>query len=135
MAGTFHTSESRNSIYYILFLTAQFTVQPLSVERAEGLEAVFSCQYQVEGMTVTYDWVINNSLVYTDTETVRVCRPSSPGGPATLIILATPQHNNSVVQCVAVIRNGIVIVRSELSATATLTVHGELVIIIMYKVL
>ncbi len=105
------------------------------MERAEGLEAVFRCQYQVEGLTVTYDWAINNSIVSTDTETVRVRRPSSPGGPATLTILATPQHNNSVVQCEAIIRNGIVFVRFEVSITATLTVHGELVIIIMYKVL
>ncbi len=109
------------------FLTAQFTVQPLSVERAEGLEAVFRCQYQAEGVTVTYDWVINNTILETDTETVRARRPSSPGGPATLTVLATPEHNNSVVQCVATIRNGIVTVRSEVSTTATLTVRGELV--------
>ncbi len=108
------------------FLTAQFTVQPLSMERAEGLEAVFRCQYQVEGFFVTYDWAINNTIVTTETETVRVRQPSSPGGPATLTILTTPQHNNSVVQCVATIRNGIVTVRSEISTTATLIVHGEL---------
>ncbi len=110
-----------------LFLTAQFTVQPLSVERAEGLEAVFSCQYQVEGVVVTYDWAINNSIVRADTETVRVRPPSSPGGPATLTILATPQHNNSDVQCAAIVLDGIDIVRSEVSITATLTVYGELV--------
>ena len=96
----------------------------MSVERAEGLEAVFSCQYQAEGFDVSYDWFINNSFVGADTETVRVRRPSSPGGPTTLTILTTPQHNNSV-QCVATIRNGIVTVRSEISTTATLTVHGE----------
>ena len=96
----------------------------MSVERAEGLEAVFSCQYQAEGFDVSYDWFINNSFVGADTETVRVRLPSSPGGPTTLTILTTPQHNNSV-QCVATIRNGIVTVRSEISTTATLTVHGE----------
>ncbi len=112
------------SILY-MFLTAQFTVQPLSVlERAEGLEAVFSCQYQAEGLTVTYDWAINNSLVSTDTDTVRVRRPSSPGGPTTMTILATPQHNNSVVYCEADIRNGSD--RTfEISLTASLVVHGE----------
>ncbi len=98
----------------------------MSVERAEGLEAVFRCHYQVEELTVSYDWFLNNFLVGTDTETVRARRPSSSGGPATLTILASPQHNNSVVQCGATIRNGIVIVRSEASATAILTVHGEL---------
>ena len=130
---------ARASLYIVhllclfLFLTAQFTEDPMSVERAEGLEAVFSCQYQEEGLTVTYDWAINNSLVSIDTETVRARRPSSPGEPATLTILATPQHNNSVVQCVATIRNGIVTVRSEISTTATLTVHGELVTIIYVR--
>ncbi len=111
-----------------LFLTANFTEQPVSVERAEGLEAVFRCQYQVEGVIVTYDWAINHSLVLTDTETIRVRRLSSPG-PTTLTILTTPQHNNSDIQCQATIRNGFDIVRSEVSTTATLTVHGELVTI------
>ncbi len=110
-----------------LFLTAEFTVQPVSVERAEGLEAVFSCQYQEERVTVTYDWVINNTIVATDTETVRARRPSSPGGPATLTILTTPQHNNSVVYCEAIIRNG-----SDhtfvISSLASLVVRGESVI-------
>ncbi len=111
----------------ILFhLTAQFTVQPVSVERAEGLEAVFRCQYQAEeGLTVTYDWSINSSLVTTDTETVRARPPSFPGGATTLTILATPQQNNSDVQCLTIFRNGTAIVRSEASATATLTVYSE----------
>ncbi len=110
-----------------LFLTAQFTIQPESVERAEGLEAVFRCQYQAEGLAVFYDWAINNTISGADTETVRARRPSSPGGPTTLTILATPQHNNSDVQCVARVLDGIDIVRSEISTTATLTVYGELV--------
>ncbi len=109
----------------MLFLIAQFTVQPVSVERAEGLEAVFSCQYQVEGFDVSYEWFINNSFVGTDSDTVRVPRrPSSPGGPTTLIILATPQHNNSIIQCAAVIRNGFD--RTfVMSSTASLVVRGE----------
>ncbi len=101
------------------------------MERAEGLEAVFSCQYQEEGFFVTYDWAINNTILGADTETVRARQPSSPDGPATLTILATPQHSNSDVQCVARVLDGIDIVRSELSITATLTVHGELVTIMM----
>ena len=110
-----------------MFLTAQFTVQPLSVERAEGLEAVFSCQYQAEGMIVFYNWAMNNSFVRADTETVRARPPSSPGGSSTLTILATPQHNNSDVHCVAIVLDGIDIVRSGVSITVTLTVYGELV--------
>ena len=92
----------------------------MSVERAEGLEAVFRCQYQAEGLTVTYFWFVNNSLVITDTTVF-------PGEPTTLTIMATPQHNNSVVQCQTFFMDGMTIVGSELSATATLTVHGELV--------
>ncbi len=114
-------------VYLFLFLTAQFTVQPVSVERAEGLEAEFRCLYQVEGLAVSYDWFINNFLVGTDTKTVRARRPSSPGEPTTLTILATPQHNNSVVQCLVTIRNGMDFAGSEESATVTLTIHGELV--------
>ncbi len=80
--------------------------------------------------TVTYDWFLNNVVVSTDTETVRKRKPSSPGRPATLTILATPEHNNSVVQCEAKkIRNGIFIVGTEKSTNATLTVRGELVTI------
>ncbi len=36
------------------------------------------------------------------------------------------QHNNSDFQCLAIIRNGIVLVRSDASATATITVYGEI---------
>ncbi len=97
----------------------------MSVEKAEGLEAVFRCQYQAERSTVTYDWSINSSLVTTDTEIVRARPPSSPGGPTTLTIVAIPQHNNSDIQCLAIIRNGIDLVRSEVSATANLTVYSE----------
>ncbi len=84
------------------------------------------CQYQAEGLTVTYDWSINNSLVTTDTEIIRARPPSSLGGPTTLSIVATPMHNNSDFQCLAIIRNGIVLVRSNASPTATLTVYGEI---------
>ncbi len=67
---------------------------------------------------------MNNSLVGADTETVRARRPSSPGEPATLTILDTSQHNNSVVQCRATISNGFDTVRPEVSITETLTVRG-----------
>ncbi len=110
-----------------MFLTAQFTVQPVSVKIAEGLEAVFRCQYQVEGPTGTYNWIVNHEILQTDTKTVEHRPPSSPGGRATLTMLATPQHNNSVVQCLRNIYNGTLIVGSEESATAILTVYGELI--------
>ncbi|XP_064391238.1 uncharacterized protein LOC135339045 isoform X2 [Halichondria panicea] len=108
---------------FIIAVTAQFTVQPVSVERAEGLEAVFNCRYQVEGFTDNYFWYMNNVVVGPDTETVRTRPPSSPaGGLATLIILATPQHNNSVVYCSAVIINGTGITLAD-SSTASLVVR------------
>ncbi len=116
-----------------MFLTAQFTVKPVSVERAEGLEAVFRCQYQV-GSTVAYDWFINHEIVRTDTKTVEHRPPSSPGEPATLTMLATPQHNNSVVQCQAIFRKGTVFVWSEESITATLVVSGELIFLCVYVI-
>ena len=85
---------------------------------------MFSCQYQGEGLTVTYDWFLNNSLVGADTNTVRARPPSSPGGSTTLTILATPQHNNSIVYCEVDIRNGSD--RTfEISSTASLVVRGE----------
>ncbi len=115
---------------FVVFLTAQFTIQPLSVERAEGLEAVFRCRYQAEGFTDNYVWAINNIKVGADTETVRVRRPSSLGGPTTLTILATPQHNNSIVYCSAVIINGTDITLAD-SSTASLVVHGESIIILI----
>ncbi len=94
------------------------------MERAEGLEAVFRCQYQAEGVIVSYYWAINNTIVTTETETIRARQPLSPGEPATLIVLATSQHNNSVVYCEAIIRNG-----SDrtfvISSTASLVVRGE----------
>ncbi len=95
------------------------------MKRAEGLEAVFRCQHQAEGLTLAYDWSINGVIVSTKTESIRDSRPLSPGEPATLTIVATTQQNNSIVQCVARILDGIDILRSETSATVTLTVHGE----------
>ncbi len=92
------------------------------MERAEGLEAVFRCQYQEED--VSYDWFLNNSRVTADTETVIARRPSSHGGPTTLTILATPHHNNSVVYCVADIRNS-PDRTFEMSSTVSLVVRGE----------
>ncbi len=104
----------------------------MSVERAEGLKAVFRCQYQEEGLIVHYNWLVNNSGVREDTATVRERPPLSHGRPATLTIMATPQHNNSIVHCLAIIRNGTVRVGNEVSTTATLIIHGELVTFYMH---
>ena len=106
---------------------AQFVVEPISVTMAEGLETVFECQYQgEEGLDVTYEWAINNSLVTGDTPTVRFRLPPSIGGIATLTILATPEHNESVIQCGVDVRDGLTNVRSAASAIAILVIQSEL---------
>ena len=79
-------------------LTAQFRMEPLSVERAEILEAVFRRQYQVEGLTVSYDWFISRNRYSYSAYTFISWWTSH-----------TDHHghaHNSVVQCEATIRNG-----------------------------
>ena len=90
--------------------------------QAEGLEVVFECRYQTE-LPLTYDWLINGGFHQVDTQDVSSFNPPTLGAPATLRIAATPGHNNTVVQCEAIIRNGTHL-RFELSSTATLTVYG-----------
>ncbi len=70
----------------------------------------------------------------TDTETVRTRSPSSPSKPATPIILATPHHNNSVVQWWTDIRNGPDRI-FEISSTASLVVRGESIFSFLITVL
>ncbi len=108
-------------------LTAEFTEEPVSVTMAEGLDAVFECQYQSEeDLVPSYNWAIDSTVLEVSTDTVRFLAPLNDE-PATLTILATAQHNNSVIQCVVVVfRDDFTIVRTAVSGTATLTVQGEL---------
>ena len=89
--------------------------------QAEGLEAVFECQYPG---AASHAWGINGEFLL-DTQFPSDWTRISPSGdsPARLIIPAIPQYNNTVVQCEAVVREGRggVFVLSE---NATLTVQG-----------
>ncbi len=113
---------------HMLIYIAQFMVEPVSVAKAEGLEAVFECQYPPveDGFILSYIWAIDNVVLAVDIPTTRFRPPASSDEPATLTILAIPQHDNSVIQCVAEIRNGINIVDTEVSISANLTVKSEL---------
>ena len=91
--------------------------------QAEGLKAVFECLYP--GVSVSYDWYINGQIHSVDPIFVVARDPLSPGAPALLMIVATPQYYNTVVQCEAHIRNGTGR-RFELSSLANLVVQGEL---------
>ena len=91
--------------------------------QAEGLEAVFECQYQTE-LPVTYDWYINGRLHLLDTPDVSSFSPSTLGAPATLRIAATPRHNNTVVQCEVLVRKMNGPIMNILSNNATVRVQG-----------
>ena len=55
-----------------------------------------------------------------------VTRASASGdSPAKLTILATPQYNNTVVQCEALVREGVGSFRSVLSSNTSLRVQGK----------
>ena len=81
--------------------TQRFTVQPVSVTQAEGLEAIFECLYPG---ALSHSWGINGMYPADDAFPPDVTRTSPSGdAPARLAIPATVQYNNTVVQCRAVL--------------------------------
>ncbi len=101
---------------------AQFAVQPVSVVQAQGIDAVFECQYSG---AQSYNWGINGEFPTEDNYPPDVTvTPSSGDIPATLTIPTTTEYNNTVVQCEAVVRDGRVFI-PELSVHATLQVQGS----------
>ena len=88
--------------------------------QAEGLEAVFECLYRTES-PVTYDWYIDERLHQSDASGVS---SMTHNATATLRIAAIPEHNNTVVQCEALVRkmNGPIL--NMLSNSATVRVQG-----------
>ena len=76
-----------------------FTVQPESVIQAEGLEAVFECLHPE---ATAYGWALNGAFLLNFPVDIDIDSPSGDS-PARLIIPATPQYNNTVVQCRAII--------------------------------
>ena len=102
-------------------LAQQFTVQPESVVQAEGLEAVFEC---LDPGAVGHVWVINGEYLDVHQFPSDMTRiPASENTPSRLIIPATPQYNNTVVQCVPVSGQGSNM--REPSENASLQIQGE----------
>ncbi len=97
-------------------------MQPVSVVQAQGLNAVFECLYPG---AISHTWGLNGEFPTDDSypPDVTAIRPSGVI-PATLTIPATAQHNNTVVQCRAVVEiNGFV---GKLSENSTFQVQGRL---------
>ena len=101
----------------------QFTVQPESVVQAEGLEAVFECLYLG---AVSHSWGINGEFPTQDQLFPPDISHTLPSGdtPARLIIPATPQYNNTVVQCQAVFQVEGITFRSSMTNNTTMIVQG-----------
>ncbi len=108
--------------YYNMF-AAQFTVQPVSVVQAQGIDVVFECQYLG---AQNHNWGLNGDFPTENNYPPDVTVTPSSGYyfPATLTIPATGQYNNTVVQCETVARDGRRLI-SELSENATLQVQGS----------
>ena len=109
--------------------TAQtnFTVQPMSVVQAEGLEAVFECLYPG---AISYAWAINGIFLSNYTTDIVAVSPSGDS-PASLTISARPEYNNTVIQCGATVpgpMGGFL-----LSVNAALTVYSESIILLKHK--
>ena len=87
--------------------------------QAEGLEAVFECLCPE---ATFYGWTINGTYLSILPADIDIDPPSGDS-PTRLIIPATPQYNNTVVQCGALVREGgdLVFVPS---GNATLSVQG-----------
>ena len=105
----------------LYMFAAQFTVQPVSVVQAQGIDAVFECRYP--GAQI-YNWGLNGEFPAHNNlpPDVTVILPS--GDIPTKLIIATGQYNNTGVQCEAVIRAGPVFI-PKLSVNATLQVQGS----------
>ena len=93
---------------YTCIAQTTFTVQPVTTRQAEGLEAVFECLHP--GGETSHDWSVNGTILSSlspDITSDIVSSPSVGGSLATLTIPATPEYNNTVVQCKAtVVVNG-----------------------------
>ena len=100
-----------------------FSIQPQSVVQAEGLVAVFEC---LNPVAVSHSWGINEEFLLDGQFPSSVIRtPASGDSPARLIIPVTPQYNNTVVQCRAIVEERGGSLRSVLSFNATLRVQGR----------
>lgn len=106
--------------------TAQstFTIQPVSVIQAEGLEVVFECYHP---RATSYTWVLNGLLPnHPDYPPGLISLGGSWNTSSTLTILARPEYNFTVVQCLSVVEVGGASL-FVLSDNATLTVTGTII--------
>ena len=95
--------------------------------QAEGLEAVFECLCPG---AIAHAWRINGEFLPEDQFLPGVTRiPPSVDSPAKLIVLATSQYNNTVVQCRVFVSIGDII-----SCPALLQVQGQEVISCLHQV-
>ena len=107
-------------VFYMF--AAQFTVQPVSVVQAQGIDAVFECRYSG---ALSYLLGLNGDFpTYYNYPPGVTVTPPSGDTPATLTIPATAQYNNTVFQCAVVVRDGLGYI-AELSVNATLQVQGS----------
>ncbi len=91
----------QNSVFYF-DSSAQFTVQPVSVVQAKGVDVVFECLYLG---AVYHSWGINGTFPAENEFPSDVTRTQASSIiPATLTIPATAHYNNTVVQCEAGVR-------------------------------
>lgn len=109
-------------------MIGNFTTQPHPVIQAQGLDAVFKCQYNHPGGgTVIYAWLINEVYLEAATLTIRgTTTPSRSGDPIFLTITALHEHDHITIQCEADVRMpgaryGILLY----SRIATLRVQGK----------
>ena len=76
----------------------QFTIEPESVVQAEGLLAEFEC---LSPGSISHPWFVNGVASTSLTSEIRVVA-GSEGRSSVLIIPASSQFNNSIIQCAAV---------------------------------
>ena len=93
-----------------MYTAQQFTIEPESVVvvHAEGLLAEFEC---LSPGALGHLWFVNGIGSTSLTSEIRVVE-GSEGRPSVLIVPASSQFNNSVVQCAAVSLSGVVFSRN-----------------------
>ena len=91
-----------------VYTAQQFTIEPESVVQAERLLAEFEC---LSPGALAHPWFVNGIASTSLTSEIIVVE-GSEGRPSVLIIPASSQFNNSVVQCLASSVSGVVFSRN-----------------------
>ena len=99
-------------------------MEPTSVVQAEGLIAVFECFCSA---AYSHHWALNGQFLDDDQFPDDVIRITPRDSSAKLLIPATSEYNNTIVQCKVLFHNESQnTYKSVLSVNATLTVQGPL---------